>query len=239
MDRFDEHSSRYSQQVEDAVSFSGRSHEFFLEAKARHFLQIIAPLAQARGRLEALDVGCGTGQMHRWLRSTGLRLHGTDPSVASLGIAGGAQARHRLAAALGQALPFPDAFFDVAVITCVLHHVAAEVLPELAAELLRVLKPGGQLVVFEHNPYNPLTRLAVARCAFDEDAVLLPARRTRRLLSSSGFAIEKTRYFLFAPLAAPGYRRFEGLLGWLPLGAQYYLAASRPACASVRDAGRP
>ena len=41
------------------------------------------------------------------------------------------------------------------------------------ADMVRVTRPGGLVCVIEHNPLNPLTRLAVNRCPFDADAVLL------------------------------------------------------------------
>ena len=53
----------------------------------------------------------------------------------------------------------------------------------------RVVRPGGLVCVIEHNPLNPLTRsLAVSRCEFDSDAVLLGASTTRKLMAAGGFA---------------------------------------------------
>jgi hypothetical protein len=56
----------------------------------------------------------------------------------------------------------------------VLHHVPPADREALLARVATKLAPGGKLVVFEHNPWNPLTRKVVAECAFDADAVLLP-----------------------------------------------------------------
>jgi hypothetical protein len=88
-----------------------------------------------------------------------------------------------------------------------------------------VTKPAGLAVVFEQNPYNPLTRLAVARCAFDEGVVLATRRRIRRLLEGAGGAIVASRYVLFFPIDRDVARSVEARLGWLPLGAQHYVAA--------------
>ena len=43
-------------------------------------------------------------------------------------------------------------------------------------------------MVFEHNPFHPLTRLAVSRCAFDFDATLLRPGRLQGLMREVGFA---------------------------------------------------
>ena len=89
------------------------------------------------------------------------------------------------------------------------------------AEMRRVVRPGGLVCVIEHNPLNPLTRLAVARCEFDRDAVLLGAGTTRKLMAAGGLRDICARYFLLLPWATNAARRVEGALGQVPLGAQY------------------
>ncbi|MER8766241.1 glycosyltransferase [Mesorhizobium sp. M0968] len=75
----------------------------------------------------------------------------------------------------------------------------------------RFTRPGGVACIIEHNPYNLLTRLAVFRCPFDQDAVLLNAAKARCLF----------QHFLLLPLARPFARKIERALAPLPLGAQY------------------
>jgi hypothetical protein len=84
-----------------------------------------------------------------------------------------------------------------------------------------VVRPGGLVCVIEHNPLNPLTRLAVMRCEFDRDAALLRAGQTRRLLEDAGLRAIDTRYFVLLPWATPLMRRIERRLRNLPFGAQY------------------
>lgn len=134
----------------------------------------------------------------------------------------------------GRTLPYPDEAFDVAFAICVVHHVPPAEWEPFAAELRRVVRPGGLALVFEHNPVNPLTRLAVYRCAFDEDVVLLGKRKTERLLAEAGLDVEESRYIVFFPWRAGWLRAVERRLGPLPLGAQYYVAARRRALGSPR-----
>jgi hypothetical protein len=92
--------------------------------------------------------------------------------------------------------------------------------------MVRVTRPGGLVCVIEHNPLNPLTRLAVARCPFDADATLLGAGRAAALLRGVGARDVETEYFLLLPSRAPLARRFERLLRAVPLGAQYLSCAT-------------
>jgi hypothetical protein len=89
------------------------------------------------------------------------------------------------------------------------------------SEMRRVVRPGGLVCVIEHNPLNPLARLAVSRCEFDRDAVLLGAGTTRKLMAASGLREIDARYFLLLPWDASSARRVENALGNMPLGAQY------------------
>ena len=89
-------------------------------------------------------------------------------------------------------------------------------------------RPGGLFAVYEHNPLNPLTKVAVWRCPFDHDAVLLRMRRVIDLLSAQGFEIVEKRYLFFVPIDAAWARRADRALAWCPLGAQYVVCARKP-----------
>jgi SAM-dependent methyltransferase len=121
----------------------------------------------------------------------------------------------------GARLPYGDAGFDMAIATCVVHHVAPGQWAGFAAELKRMLRPGGLACLIEHNPLNPLTRLSVMRCAFDADAVLLPRRRAETLLREAGLTQVSSRYFVFLPSTQPWALGVERRLAGVPLGAQY------------------
>jgi hypothetical protein len=87
--------------------------------------------------------------------------------------------------------------------------------------MVRVTDQQGLVAILEHNPLNPLTRLVVARCAFDEGVDLLSTRDSVRLLSAAGVKTTKTRYLGFFPWRGGLLRRAEHALAFLPLGAQY------------------
>ena len=80
----------------------------------------------------------------------------------------------------GARTPFAPGSFDIVTISAVLHHVPVAERAAVYAELGRVLKPGGRIYVFEHNPRNPLVRYVIARTPIDENAILLDEREVRQ-----------------------------------------------------------
>jgi SAM-dependent methyltransferase len=225
---FDSYAETYRDAVERSIAFSGADHEFFTRAKARELLRIAARRLGDPRELAVLDVGCGPGETDQMLTGEIGRLAGVDTSTAMVDVARERNpwADYRVSEA-GGPLPFDDHSFDLAFAICVLHHVAPPQRPPLIAEVTRVTKPGGAVVVFEHNPLNPLTRRAVAGCEFDHDAVLLGRRESERLLARAGLRDPEGAYIVFFTRRSARLEWIERRLGRLPLGAQYVVSARR------------
>jgi SAM-dependent methyltransferase len=221
--KFDDYESDYQAQIDRSIGFAGRDHSFYVAAKAQHLLGLISRHVGDPSRQRVLDVGCGPGLAHRYLRDL-TRLEGVDVSESM--VERGRQTNPGVAYHVGDALalPFDAQTFDVAFATTVLHHVDPEHWSSFACELHRVLRPRGMAVIFEHNPLNPLSRRAVHRCEFDDDAVLLSGRKTRRLMEIGHFDIVEERYILLTPWTNGFARWLEGAAKRLPFGAQYYVA---------------
>jgi SAM-dependent methyltransferase len=168
-----------------------------------------------------LDVGCGIGSFHPLLRGMVGRLCGIDVSGDSIAQARADNPQVDYRAFDGKTFPHESASFDLVTAICVLHHVPPAAWLSFLAELRRVVRPGGLVCVIEHNPLNPLTRLAVMRCEFDRDAHLLGAGKTQSLLAASGLRDVGARYFLLLPWAGGLAGRLETGLRRIPLGAQY------------------
>jgi len=219
---FDDYESDYQAQIERSIGFAGRDHSFYVAAKARCLLGLISRHVGDPARQKVLDVGCGPGLAHRYLTDL-THLEGVDISESM--IERGRQANPGVAYSVGDALalPFAAQTFDVAFATTVLHHVEPKEWPSFVRELHRVLRPGGMAVIFEHNPLNPLSRRAVHRCEFDQDAVLLRAPKTRRLMETEEFDIVEDRYILLTPWTNSFVQWLERAAQRLPFGAQYYV----------------
>ncbi|TIW20915.1 MAG: methyltransferase domain-containing protein [Mesorhizobium sp.] len=220
---FDRYRSTYNRTVDDSISFSGLKHDFFLQAKVGPLVQLIAErgLAEGGAGVRALDVGCGVGALHPYVRPLFSTLDGCDISAESVARARDENPWATYKAYDGPALPYANDTFDLAFAVCVVHHVLPEQWSGFLSEMRRVVRPGGVVCLIEHNPFNPLTRLAVLRCPFDEDAVLISKRKAGRLLKAAGLTEIDGRHFLLLPFANPVARRVEGWFSHSPLGAQY------------------
>jgi ubiquinone/menaquinone biosynthesis C-methylase UbiE len=97
-----------------------------------------------------VDIGCGTGRLAAELRAAGAHSVGVDREPAMLNVARGRNAS--LVASDAHALPLRDLSVDVALAVTVLEFVAD---PAAAfAELVRVVRPGGRILVGALNPHS-------------------------------------------------------------------------------------
>ncbi len=133
-----------------------------------------------------LDVGCGTGTLMEALRPNGT-VFGVDNSLGMLGVLR-RSGRGEAVAASVEMLPFADASFDVVFCVAALHHLAApEAVRRAIGEMVRVARPGGALVIWDHNPRNPYWPRLMRRAPQDTGAErLIPAEEIVRALEESG-----------------------------------------------------
>jgi trans-aconitate methyltransferase len=169
-------------------------------------------------------------------RFPGAVVAGCDVSEKSLRVAQRANPGVVFFAAGAKAGAPPEPF-DLVVTANVLHHVPLPERGGVVTEMRSLLASGGSLVVFEHNPYNPVTRRLVSTCPFDRDAVLLTPRQTAMLLAAAGLSVRARRYILFFPAFLRALRFLEKPLGFLPLGGQYCIYAVSPEAAAKGAAG--
>jgi SAM-dependent methyltransferase len=191
----------------------------------RHFL----PAVQRHLSTDdvCLDLGCGPGGFLQLMAPLTGRIVGADIVPQFVTEAQATIDRH----ALGNAeavlvadgpLPFDDAAFDKVVLIDTIHHL--EDVDGTLAEVARVLRPDGHLLVFEPNKLNPPL---AAMCVLDKNEhglLRLGTKRSYRRLLDADFDVEHTSYngVLIGPeggisekvadyVSTPGNRA----LGWL------------------------
>jgi ubiquinone/menaquinone biosynthesis C-methylase UbiE len=126
---------------------------FLFRGKLRELKLRTANLADIQPGEQVLDVGCGTGTLaievaRRW--SAG-RVSGVDPGPQQIARARSKATRRNLPISFQigviEQLPFPDQSFNVVFSTLMMHHLPAPLKRQGLAEIARVLKAGGRLVI--------------------------------------------------------------------------------------------
>jgi SAM-dependent methyltransferase len=187
-----------------------------------------------------LDFGCGNGRMLKSLLASDairplvengrVKLFGFDTSVESIKEAR-SLAGDDPVCLLSDWRELPGSVrFDFIISCHVFHHIPPAQRAATIQTLRDRMKPASRLVIWEHNPFNPFTRLIVKMCPFDGDARLLTLNATQALLRQNAFRplqhayvnLFPPRWLRFAPWAA-----IESRLCGLPVGAQYWVMYGR------------
>jgi demethylmenaquinone methyltransferase/2-methoxy-6-polyprenyl-1,4-benzoquinol methylase/phosphoethanolamine N-methyltransferase len=102
---------------------------------------------------DVLDVGCGTGgvTLPAKIQAQAGKVYGIDPAPEMVAFARKKAARKGLdidfRVGVIEALPFPDASMDVVTSSMMMHHLPDDLKVRGLAEVFRVLKPGGRLLI--------------------------------------------------------------------------------------------
>lgn len=127
-----------------------------LGAELPERLRIPMELAQVSAGMQALDIGCGRGEIVLQCALRGARVWGLDYAAEALGLArqalaavAPAEARTRLGIQRAEAgrLPFASGCADLVFMLDVVEHLNPQELRQALDEAWRVLRPGGRLIV--------------------------------------------------------------------------------------------
>ncbi len=108
--------------------------------------------------VKKLNLGCGPHILNEWLNTD---YSPQNPAVMFLDAS--------------QGFPFEDQTFDYIFSEHMIEHISYHDGISMLRNCHRILKPNGIAVIFEHNPYNPLTRYIVAGNVLDEDGKVIDA----------------------------------------------------------------
>lgn len=175
----------------------------------RDELIILGELVPLAGQ-NVIELGCGAARLARDLlaRYPSAQLTGleTDAIQHAKNRAAPAE-RLRFIAAGAQAIPLPDAQFDLAMMLKSLHHVPQGVMDQALAEVRRVLRPGGHLYVSEPvfaGALNEITRLFN-----DEQAVRAAAQAALDRALATGAWVQVAERHFDVPVHFADFAAFE------------------------------
>jgi Methylase involved in ubiquinone/menaquinone biosynthesis len=145
-----------------------------------------------------LEIGAGTGVNFQYYQP-GAHVTAIEPDPYMLQRAqkraSAAHADIELRQVAAEELPFPDASFDFVIVTLVLCTVRDP--PKVLAEIKRVLKPGGELRLYEHvrykNPIGALSQDLISPAWQWFGAGCHPNRNTERYIREAGFELSDMR----------------------------------------------
>ncbi len=219
---FDQYAAHYDHLLTKAIPESFNEDGYFAEYK----IALIANRIQQSPSLKILDFGCGAGRSLPYLDKyfPTAELWGFDVSSSSLKVAHERVPRAKL---FSDWPSIANTRFDVIVAANVFHHIPLDERQLALTKCSQILANNGQMFLFEHNPFNPLTRWVFERCAFDVDAEMLSLKTARNLANLAGFTSVQHAYTLFFPRPLAFLRGIEPLLKYIPLGAQYYVQMAK------------
>lgn len=223
---FDKHALAYEDQLRNSIAITGEDPTFFAEYK----IELFSKWAQPKPR-SVVDFGSGIGNSILYFRKHFAESEITCADVSQKSLAHASRrfpGQEQSLVITSEGIPAPDQSFDAAFSACVFHHIPHEEHGFWLKELFRVVRPGGVMAIFEHNPLNPLTVYTVKTCPFDENARLIYANGLQARCRDAGWQVSKTRYHVFFPRFAAGLRIVEPTIAWMPLGAQYSVLARKP-----------
>lgn len=185
-----------------------------------------------------LDVGCGTGRLGAAISAQGYDVFGADLSPAMV-----SKARERglvgSYAAVTTALPFAEESFDLALTVATIHHLETpERVAHTVREMARVVKRGGFVVLWDHNPSNPYWPILMKRVPQDSgDERLVPLEELLANVRAYGLTPHRVFRSGFTPDFLPAWlyetwRRVEKIVEITPglnvLAAHNVVVARRP-----------
>jgi ubiquinone/menaquinone biosynthesis C-methylase UbiE len=228
---FDEYAFNYLKSLENPIrNLINKDNEYFIEAKTNIIKELINLYFSDSQYLNIVDVGTGIGLFEKFLQGSNIKIFGIDLSYQMLQVAknintikgGGycqANAFH---------LPLPDNSADIVFTSCVIHHIPDEKRELVIKDMYRVCKPGGMIVIFEHNPLNLLTQFVVNTTPLDKNTRLVSSKKLYSLIRNMGVKKCTVNYFLYGSREIDKLiNSFMKIIGKTPLGGQYFILAAK------------
>jgi ubiquinone/menaquinone biosynthesis C-methylase UbiE len=169
-------------------------YDVFVPAANERIVAAFVELTGLKPPARVADLGCGSGAFTALLERAGYDSFGLDLSAKLLEIGHGRRPGIGFVGGDIEQLPFPDASFDGVLLSGVVHHFPDPT--RCAAEVFRILRPGGRFMAFDPNRMNPFMWLYRDRSSpfyssvgVTENERPVLARRVAAVFEHVGFAV--------------------------------------------------
>jgi SAM-dependent methyltransferase len=222
---FNSYANNYDEALNKGVSLSGENKDYFARERLRWLRARLDTAGVNPKRI--MDFGCGIGSATPFIREFFPKadIVGVDLSSDSIDVARSAHADSNIRFETG--LESSGGNFDLVFCNGVFHHINPPERGEVCRAIASALNEGGIFAMFENNPWNPGTRMVMAKIPFDKDAITLSPPEAEGLVSKNGFMGKRLDFLFFFPRFLSFFRFLEPLLRSVPLGAQYLVMATK------------
>ena len=223
---FDQFSKNYNLFTDQAIRFSGYDTKDLVNTKLNKLRGLYPDLAEKD--FQFLDYGCGIGNLYDSVPTIFSQAiyTGVDSSKKSIDEAQSRFSDNPNFQELNSS-QWKNSKYDLIFSSGVFHHIPHQEHGPIINRLSRLLNQNGKIVIWEHNPINPITQKIVKECAFDKDAVLIRSNKLKQHLEAASLEKVQIIYTTFFPKFLSRLNTFDSFLSWFPLGGQYLATAEK------------
>lgn len=223
---FDSFSKNYNEELNGTLRLTGYDTGTLTKAKLIKLQELFPALAQNHFNL--LDFGCGIGNLYESVKQffPNSSYTGVDESGESIIKAQSRFSNNSIFHNLNSE-NWKNTQYDLIFSAGVFHHIPHDEHQSILEELSGLLKPNGKLAIWEHNPFNPVTKKIVNDCIFDQDAVLINPYRMKKKFTAIPLSSIRVTYTSFFPKPLSYLNALDPYLGWLPLGGQFVISGEK------------
>ena len=223
---FDSYSNSYNELLNDAIHQTGYVADNLVSAKLQKLRNLFPDLSESSFRL--MDFGCGIGNLFG-------KIYEFFPNAVYTGVDSSKDCILKARSRFPENSDFQEydssvwknQKYDLIFSAGVFHHIPQNEHGIIFDKLSSFLNEGGRLVIWEHNPINPVTQKIVKDCPFDDEAVLVPPRKIKKHFNRVFLTNVEIIYTTFFPKFLSGLNFMDPYLGWLPLGGQYLVKGEK------------
>lgn len=126
-------------------------YDFLLQPFIHKLRKTVVDLAIKYRSKKVIDMCCGTGHQLKYLRNAGIETTGVDINDLMIRQAGRNNSKDSCKKGDARSTTFPDHHFDMAITSLSLHEMPDQNAREIIQEMIRVVKPNGQLIIIDYD----------------------------------------------------------------------------------------